>query len=50
MSGIPWLNIALEQFLEVPRGAAALLELFFKSGVRRQLNQWLGRVPVDSII
>jgi hypothetical protein len=42
ISGIPWLNIALEQFLEVPRGAPALLELFFKSGVRGQLNQWLG--------
>ncbi len=41
ISGVPWLNIALEQFLEVPRGAPALLDLSFKSGVRRQLNQWL---------
>jgi hypothetical protein len=29
-AGVPGLDIALEQFLEVPRGPLALLEFFFE--------------------
>ena len=29
-TGVPWLDITLEQFLEIPRGPLALLKFFFE--------------------